>query len=83
MSSNQSPSDAPPIDVAIVNFGRLLHEEDQRRSADRNPARVLQCEEQLIARFSTEKNTLLKPALDFNTGKPIDPLVLRVLAVVA
>jgi hypothetical protein len=37
----------------------------------------------LLTRLSTDKNNLLKPALNFNAGKPIDPLPLRVLAVVA
>jgi ATP-dependent Clp protease ATP-binding subunit ClpX len=88
MSSKQPPradTAAPPVSAAavILDYGRLLHEEDQRRNTDRNPAHLQEVEEQLIARLSTEKNTLLKSALNFHISNPIDPLTLRVLAVVA
>jgi hypothetical protein len=37
----------------------------------------------LITQLSTEKNSLLKSVFNFNVGKPIDPLALRVLAFVS
>ena len=88
MSSKQlslTDSATPPVSaaVAILEFGRLLFEEGQRRSTDRKPSLLQEAEEQLNTRLSTDKNTLLKPALNFHVSKPIDPLTLRVLAVVA
>ena len=76
-------ANSQPAPVALLEFGRLLHNGGQRPVADRNPTRLQQVEDQLINRLSTEKNSLLKPALNFNAGKPIDALGLRVLAVVA
>jgi hypothetical protein len=75
----------PPVSaaIAILEFGRLIQEEDQRRIAARKPSQLQEAEEQLIARLSTDKNTLLKPVLNFNVSKPIEPITLRVLAVVA
>jgi ATP-dependent Clp protease ATP-binding subunit ClpX len=88
MSSKQPPRAdiaAPPVSaaVAILEFGRLLFEEDQRQHAARKPAQLQEAEERLIARLSTDKNSLLKPALNFNISKPIDRITLRALAVVA
>jgi ATP-dependent Clp protease ATP-binding subunit ClpA len=73
----------PPSPVALLEFGRVLQTESQRSAAGRNPTQLQEIEDQLIQRLSTEKNSLLKPALNFNAAKPIDPSALRVLAVVA
>ena len=76
---------APPATsaVAILEFGQLLHREDQRRPADRNPASVQEAEERLVSQLSIDKNTLVKPALGFNANKRLNPVAVRVLAVVA
>ena len=88
MSSKQPPRAdiaAPPVSaaVAILEFGRLLQEEDQRHNANRNPSHLPETEEKLIAQLSSEKSSLLKSVFNFNVGKPIDPLALRVLALVS
>jgi hypothetical protein len=40
MASIQSPAAEKSIAVAILEFGRLLHHEDQRHAADRNPVHL-------------------------------------------
>ena len=68
------PEIAEPAAVAILEFGRLLQEEDQRHNANRNPSHLLEAEEKLIAQFTSEKNTLLKSVLNFNVSKPREVL---------
>jgi ATP-dependent Clp protease ATP-binding subunit ClpX len=72
----RSAEDAPPSSVAILDFGRLLHHRA-------NPAELKGIEMKLIEQLGADRNSLLKPALDFHSSRPIDSIALRVLALVA
>jgi hypothetical protein len=69
--------------ISILEFGRLLHYEASQEPSQRELRRVEVAEERLIERLSHDSNTLLKPALQFHVSKPIEPLTLRVLSLVA
>ncbi len=71
---------ASPTAIAILNFGRLLHEEERRHHTDRDSAKLRQTEEQLIERMQHDRSPSLRQILNFNVDRPIEPLVLRVLA---
>src|SRR5205085_2281631 len=49
-------------------------------STKRDPQRIATVEQKLVEQLTTDDNPLLKPALRFHVSKPIDPLVLRILA---
>ena len=72
-----------PAATAILQFGRTIHAEAQRPAAERDPQHVETAEARLIEQLATDDNPLLKPALMFHVSKPLDPLVLRVLSLVA
>ncbi|MCG3147933.1 MAG: ATP-dependent Clp protease ATP-binding subunit ClpX [Verrucomicrobiae bacterium] len=69
--------------TAILEFGKLIHTEASRPVAEHDPKRILTAERRLIEQLSVDDNPLLKPALLFHVSRPIEPLVVRVLALVA
>jgi ATP-dependent Clp protease ATP-binding subunit ClpX len=73
----------PPTAVAILQFGKLIHDEDRRHVTDRNAAAIRQSEEQLIDCLQHDRSPALKRIFGFNVGSPVDPLVLGVVAYVA
>ena len=79
----QSNLVAPPKTTAVLllEFGRLLY--CQRRQADHDPAQIEKAEEQLVAQVSSEKNSSLKLALNINISNPVDPVMLRIFAIVS
>jgi hypothetical protein len=72
-----------PAAISILEFGQLIHHEASQEPSQRELRRVEVAEERLIERLSHDSNTLLKPALMFHATKPIEPLVLRTLSMVA
>jgi ATP-dependent Clp protease ATP-binding subunit ClpX len=69
--------------VAILEYGRLLFDEERRYHRDRDPAKLRQAEERLVERICAEKSAALKSIFNFGTAKAIDPVTLRVLCHVA
>jgi len=75
---------ASPAAIAILHFGKLIHAEATQKPGESDPRRVETAEERLIEQLSADRsNTLLKPALNFHATKPLEPLALRVLSLVA
>jgi ATP-dependent Clp protease ATP-binding subunit ClpX len=73
-----------PAAIAILHFGKLIHAEATLKPGESDPRRVETAEARLIEELTADRsNTLLKPALIYHVGKPIEPIVLRILALVA
>jgi ATP-dependent Clp protease ATP-binding subunit ClpX len=69
--------------IAILEFGKLLSEEERRYHKDRNPDKVRLAEERLVERLHGERSASLKSIFNFGTAKTIDRVTLRVLSHVA
>ena len=69
--------------VAVLELGRFLHEQERKHGKDRDPSRLRQAEEDLIGLLQAHRSPSLRQAFDFDAGKPVDPLLVRVLAYVA
>ena len=81
----QSDLAAPPKSTAVLllDFGKLLYNDDRRRQAERNPDRIAEVEAQLIEQISNEKGSALKSALNITISNRCDPIMLRILAVIS
>jgi len=67
----------------ILEFGKLIHTEAKRVANERHPARVEEAAQRLITQLVADNNCHLKQALLFHVSKPIDPVQLRILALVS
>ena len=69
--------------VLLLEFGASLYSRGRRRQADPDPTRIAEAEAQLIEQLSNEKGSTLKSALNVTVSNPVDPIMLRILAIVA
>ena len=60
------------IPVALLDFGKMLYDEDRRPQAERNPDRILEAEALLIEQVSSEKSSALKAALNITVSNRCD-----------
>jgi ATP-dependent Clp protease ATP-binding subunit ClpX len=75
---------ASPTAIALLEYGRLLWHNSQKSPSDREESKIAKAEEQLIALLHNEPSTALRGILNYsNSGKCIDPTMLRVLCMVA
>jgi len=76
MSPNQTA-------IAILQYGKLLHDEDRRYCLAADLSRLQQAERQLICRLQQDRSLSLKQIFGVNARSPVDPVILRVLSLVA
>jgi hypothetical protein len=73
-----------PTSIEMLNYGRLLWQNAQRSTSDRDEVKVKKAEEALIALLYNEPSTALRGILNYsNNGKSVDSTMLGVLCLVA
>jgi len=76
MSTNQTA-------IAILQYGKLLHDEERRYCQGPDQSRLQQAERELICRLRQDRSDSLNQIFAVNAWTPVDPVTLRVLSLVA
>jgi ATP-dependent Clp protease ATP-binding subunit ClpX len=74
---------ASPTAIALLEFGKLIYEDERRHRSDRDRSRIMEPEEQLLELLRRNRATLRKTGLSIDTRTPQDSTVLRVVAYVS